>query len=144
MTQKGTIPDQEFIVEFRMSIERYLCATDEWETAYRRCYMFPGYTAADLEVLQAHQREYQRCRCDLEAMLPRARQLCDRYQMNDPFDALLRVRIGDCEAAIGRETRAAVSKCFMELHAACRDSESGVPPERVRGSLVQRLVSYFS
>ncbi len=143
MKEANSSPDREFIVQFRMAIERYLCAVDQWESANRRCYLFPGYTADDIALVESQRLEYQKARRVLEPMLPRARQLCATHRMDDPFDGLLRVQIGECEAGIGRLVRGAVSRCLMELHAAC-SKRDWLLTDLFRGSFVGRMVSRFS
>jgi hypothetical protein len=144
MKDEGTSPDHEFIVQFQVAIERYLCAVDQWESGTRKCYRFPGYPAADITSIESQRLEYQKCRRDLEPMLPRARQLCAIHHMDAPFDRLLQVQIGQREAGIGRRVRGAVSKCLMELHAACSRRYWGLLPDLFHGSFVQRVVSRFS
>lgn len=140
MTLEGTNPDHQFVIEFRMAIERYLCAVDEWEAANRNCYLL----SVRMDEVEAQQLEYQKCRRDLETMLPRARQLCTRYRRSDPFEELLKAGTEGGESGIARSVRAAVSRALIELHAACTRKERGSLPQLFRGALIQRLVSLLS
>jgi hypothetical protein len=142
MTASGTNPDHQFVIELRMAIERYLCAMDEWEAANRNCYLLS--VPACMDELEAQQLEYQKCRRDLETMLPRARQLCSRYRRSDPFEDLLRTGTEGGESGIARSVRAAVSRALIELHTACTRKEWVSLPQLFRGALIQRLVSLLS
>jgi hypothetical protein len=141
---EGTNSDHQFVIEFRMAIERYLCAVDEWVSASRNCYLLSGYPAVGVEEVEGQQLVYQMCRRDLEAMLPRARQLCSRYRRSDPFEELLKVGAENGESGIARSVRAAVSRALIELHAACTRPEWVTLPQLFRGAFIQRLVSLLS
>ncbi len=144
MKVEGTDPDHQFVIELRMAIERYLCAVDEWEAAGRNCYLLSGYPAASVEEVEEQHLNYQKCRRDLETMLPRARQLCSRYRRSDPFAELLKAGREEGESGIARSVRAAVSRALIELHTACTRREWVSLPQLFRGPLIQRLVSLLS
>jgi len=151
--------DHEFVASLRAAIERYLAAVDRWEAAYQKYYRLPGYAAKIRSDLEPEQREYGERRRDLEGMLPRARRLCLKYDLRDPFSGLLRIALGRyapqhrVDSAIGRNERNEVTKCLVELSDACHEWESagahaepentGGERESDRGSLLQRLVDYF-
>lgn len=148
MMENGTTSDHEFVVRLRVAIERYLCAVDQWEAAHQNCYCLAGYNIVgndDPERFEFHER-----RRELESILPRARRLCLKYGMRDPFSQLIRIELrhhsngGRGVSAIGLTLRATLSNCLMELHAACRRGEKGVPLERIRSSLMHRLASYLA
>jgi hypothetical protein len=144
MTVEGTNPDHQFVIEFRMAVERYLCALDEWQTASRNCYLFSGYPVGGVEQVEAQLLEYQKCRRELETMLPRARQLCSRFRRSDPFLALLEIGATGGEPGIARSVRAAVSRALIELHAACTRPEWRFLPHLLKGQLIQRLAGLLS
>jgi len=79
--------------------------------------------SADLE---AEQREYEMQRRTLEEMLPRARRLCLKHQLRDPFAGLLRISLGRhapqhrVESAIGRNERNTATDCLVRLSEQCR------------------------
>ena len=94
----------------------------------------------------------------LEEMLPRARRLCLKHQLRDPFAGLLRISLGRhapqhrVESAIGRNERNAATDCLVRLSEECRvwgpevpESEAQADSERQPGkqSLLKRLVNYF-
>src|SRR5690242_10437956 len=85
--------DHEFIARLRAATESYLSAVDRWEAAFQRYYRMPGAAAVSADV-EPEQREYEACRRKLAAMLPRARRLCLKHQLSDPFSGLLRISLG--------------------------------------------------
>jgi len=151
--QERTISDREFVAELRAVIERYFQAVDKWETAYQKYYRLPGYAARASDDLEPEHREYGARRSELEALLPRARRLCLKHQLRDPFSGLLRISLGRyapqqrMDSAIGRSERSAVTDCLVELNDAClewRPESGGDALERdEKKSLLQRFVSYF-
>ena len=115
----------------------------------------PERISADLE---AEQREYQTQRRTLEEMLPRARRLCLKHQLRDPFAGLLRISLGRhapqhrVESAIGRNERNTATDCLVRLSEKCRVWEPEIPaseaqadaePQPGKQSLLRRLVNYF-
>jgi hypothetical protein len=158
MGLENGISDHEFVAGLRVAIERYLGAVDQWEVAYRKYYRLPGYAARIGDDLEPEQREYGERRRELEAMLPRARRLCLKHRLRNPFNGLLRIALGRyapqhrVDSAIGRSERNEVTKCLVELGDACREWPVGADAEsedrasegnRTRGSLLRRLVDYF-
>jgi hypothetical protein len=158
MALENGISDHEFVVCLRAVIERYLGAVDQWETAYQKYYRLPGYAAKASHDLEPEEREYGERRRELEGMLPRARRLCLKHRLRDPFSGLLRIALGRyapqhrVDSAIGRSERNEVTKCLVELGDASREWSSGADAEqedgdsqrtRSGGSLLRRLVDYF-
>ena len=145
--------DQEFLDALRAAVLRYLASVDAWEAAYQRYYRMPGFSAKVSSDLEPEQREFEAARRALEDLLPRARSLCQKHEMRDPFAGLLRIDLGRhapqhrVETAIGRNERNAVTDCLVQLSDACRvwDLPSAVPapPPPDKNSLIKRLVSYF-
>lgn len=87
------MPDHEFVAELRQVVERYLSAVDHWDEAYQKYYRLPGFASRVSDDLQEEQREYEVCRRDLAAMLPRARRLCLKHRLREPFSGLLRISL---------------------------------------------------
>jgi hypothetical protein len=158
MRPEDRISDYEFVAALRAAIERYLSAVDVWEAAYQKYYRLPGYEAKIRSDLEPEQREYGERRRDLEGMLPRARRLCLKHRLPDPFSGLLRIALGRyapqhrVDSAVGRSERSEVTKCLVELSDACREWESAganaaqetTSAEREGNrSLLRRLVDYF-
>ena len=92
-------------------------------------------------------------------MLPRARRLCHKHQLRDPFAGLLRLSLGRhapqhrVESAIGRNERIAATDCLVRLSEECRVWQPEIPvpeaktvsePQRGKQSLLQRLVNYIT
>ncbi len=152
------LSDQEFVDNLRAAVVRYLAAVDRWEAAYQRYYRMPGWAEKVSADLEAEQREYETQRRTLEEMLPRARRLCLKHQLRDPFAGLLRLSLGRhapqhrVASAIGRNERIAATDCLLRLSEQCRVWEPEIPgseakmvsePQPVKQSLLKRLVDYF-
>ncbi len=152
------LSDQEFVDNLRAAVERYLAGVDRWEAAYQRYYRMPGRAERVSADLEAEQREYEMQRRTLEEMLPRARRLCLKHQLRDPFAGLLRISLGRhapqhrVESAIGRNERNTATDCLVRLSEQCRVWEPEIPeseaqahsePQPGKQSLLKRFVNYF-
>ena len=143
--------DAAFVESLRDAVLRYLDAVDAWETAYQRYYRLPGFTDKAGTDLDPEHRTYQACRRNLQEKLPRARSLCLRHDLRDPFTGLLHTVLGrhapqHCpEPSIGRNERSAVLDCLVQLSDHCREWQSEPPAatEPREPSLLRRLVDYF-
>ena len=149
--------DQEFTGELRDAVQRYLAAVDAWEAAYQKYYRLPGYADRVTGDLAQEHAEYLEMRRVLEALLPRARGLCFKHGLRDPFPTLVRISLGQHApqqrdtSAIGRSERMAVTDCLMQLSAACQEWPAGAEPaseetpERPAqsGNWLRRLVDYL-
>jgi len=143
--------DREFIACLRSAIERYLSAVDRWESAYRKYYRLPGYAAKVSTDLEREHREYSERRTELERLLPRARRLCLKHRMRDPFSGLVRISLGRyapqhrLDTAIGRSERNAATACLVDLTAACQEwaEAGGAEPETANGPWWRRLLDLF-
>lgn len=151
MSARPKPSDHEFVVALRAAIEQYFTAVDRWETAYQKYYRMPAAVTISPD-MTAEQRDYDERRRQLQELLPRARQLCLKHQVQDPFSGLLRISLGRyapqerMDSAIGRSERGVVTKCLAQLDDVCREwpnggAESGSP--RPRRSLLRRLVNFF-
>ena len=147
-----SIPDDAFVAALRAATERYLNAVDQWENAYRKYYRLPGFAGKISPDLESEQREYEERRRDLEQMLPRARRLCLKYRLREPFSGLLRISLGQYapqqrqDSAIGRSERSQATECLVELHEACRQwtpPAQGAPAGNRKVPLLRRLTEYF-
>src|SRR5262249_11760753 len=118
--------EADFLPELKSAVTSYLSAVDRWETAYQKYYRLPGFTSKVSDDLAEEHREYLECRRALEAVIPRARGLCFKYGLRDPWAGLMRITLGQhtpqqrSDSAVGRAERAAVSQCLVDLTAACR------------------------
>lgn len=148
MTQIDAIPDGAFVDALRTATERYLQAVDRWESAYQKYYRLPGFGGKISDDLESEQREYEACRRELEQMVPRARRLCLKHQLREPFSGLLRISLGQYapqqrqDSAIGRSERSQATECLVDLHEACRQWE-GQGGEKRKVRLLRRLADYF-
>ena len=146
------VTDQEFVAALREAVDRYLEAVDQWESAYQKYYRLPGYHARIGDDLAAEREVYEACRAELESMLPRARRLCLRYAMPEPFSGLLRIALGRyspqerMDSTIGRNERGVVAKRLVELADACREwnfLNAEGQPKREKESLLRKIAGFF-
>ena len=153
-TEDKRVPDHEFIAALRAAIERYLAAVDAWEAAYQKYYRLPGYASKITEDLAQEHQDYRARRSELKNLLPRARRLCFRHGLREPFSGLLMISLGEyapqerMDSAIGRNERTVVAKALIELDSACHEwsqekSEGEPERERSKASLLQRFLDFF-
>ena len=142
--------DGEFVDALRTSVESYLAAVDQWDSAYQKYYRLPGFASRISEDLATEQQIYDARRRELERMLPRARRLCLKQGMREPFSGLLRISLGvyapqeRADSTIGRNERSVVMRCLVELHDACREWSPADPEApQAKPSLLRRVVNYF-
>jgi hypothetical protein len=119
------LSEAEFVDQLRHVTERYLQTVDAWEEAYARYYRLAGTSriSSDLEPLHV---EYLRAKQDLHHCLGRARRLCMKYGIRDPWQSLPHIQLGASSpqsglaTAIGRGERNLIADCLGELTAAVR------------------------
>ncbi|HEY1241662.1 MAG TPA: hypothetical protein VGF16_13945 [Bryobacteraceae bacterium] len=151
--ERGDQPatDHELVVRLRAATEAYLNAVDQWETAFQKYYRMPGAPTVSDDV-EPEQREYEARKRELAALLPRARRLCLKHQLSDPFSGLLRISLGRyapqerVDPVIGRSERGLVAECLARLDDACRDWQAelaAAEPHAQRRSWLRRLISFF-
>src|SRR6267143_4155957 len=132
------LSDQEFVDNLRAAVERYLAGVDRWDAAYQRYYRMPGWAEKVSSDLEAEQREYETQRRTLEEMLPRARRLCLKHQLRDPFAGLLRISLGRhapqhrVESTIGRNERNTATDCLVRLSEECHVWEQEIPGSKAQ------------
>lgn len=118
-------PDAVFIAELNECVTRYLRAVDAWETEFEK----PG------PAMEAPHREYVQARRRIEPRIARARRLCLKYGVRDPFPALMRVSLGvtmrqrNAPSAIGRGERNAIAQALVHLAAASEQPEARPLPQ---------------
>ena len=151
--------DADFAAQLRSATERYLRAIDVWETGYQKYYRLPspGPVSSDLE---GEHREYLDARGQLQKCMPRARRLCLRHSLRDPWPAMLHVYLGASAPqkgftpAIGRAERLLIAKCLDDLETACNpvnqpslQREPRETPRHTmppgRRNIFQKIVDYF-
>ena len=106
--------DADFAAELDAAVVRYLRAVDAWEMEFKK-------PAPSMEAVL---RDYVQARHQLERRVPRARILCARHGVRDPFPSLMRVALGGAAPAVGRNERAAIHQSLVELAAAIEGPES--------------------
>jgi hypothetical protein len=145
--------DLEFVSSLRSAVDTYLGAVDRWEAAFQKHYRMPDSQRVSAD-MQAEQRDYDQRRSELQALLPRARRLCLKHDLRDPFSGLLRVSLGRfapqqrTDSAIGRGERNTVSVCLLELNEACTEWPADTPssnqePKSHNRSLLGRVLDCF-
>jgi hypothetical protein len=154
MQQSHTpVSDRQFALELREVLRAFLRAVDAWEAGYRKYYRMPGRTGIVSADLREEWQKYLESRRRLEAMTPRARGLCFKYGLRDPWVPLLKASLGEHapqqrdSSAIGRGERNAVNECVVELIAASQEWElpatAESPSAKGPASWLRRIVDYL-
>jgi hypothetical protein len=146
--------EEQFLARLRDATQRFLESLDAWEAQYQKYYRVPSPSpntvSADLESL--HQN-YLNARKDLQKCVPRARRLCLKYGLREPWQAMLYVALGartpqtGATTAIGKAERTLLAKCMADLEAASGTyAEPPMPPPAPpprRQGILQRVFDYF-
>jgi len=143
--------DADFVTLLRSATQSYLKSVDTWEAAYQRFYRLasPHQVSSDLE---PEYHGYLAARKHLQECLPRARRLCRKHGVRDPWAGILHIRLGAGTpqsgrvTAVGQGERALIAQSLTALEAATRMPQEEAPEERVdpppRG-IWGRIVDYF-
>jgi len=113
--------DGEFVAELRAATAQYLAAVDAWEAAHRKYYRLAGPGCRVSSDLEEPQRVYLASRQRLAGLAPRARGMCFKYGLRDPWTGLIRTSLGQYapqardEPAISRAERQSVNECLILL-----------------------------
>jgi hypothetical protein len=150
MDSPPPVSEVEFIAALRQAAEQFFRAVDQWETAYRKYYRVVDSSGKPSSDLEGQQRDYDAARARLAAMLPRARGLCFKYGIRDPWTGLLHSALGQFapqdryRSAISRTERALAFETLILLAEASgrpvADEES--PTADLRSPL-RRLRDFF-
>src|SRR5215831_19336909 len=109
--------EAELIEQLRDCSQRYFQAVDAWETAHQKYYRLPTAGAPSPDLEPFHQ-EYLATRQRLQQCLPDAHRLCLKYNVRNPWNAILHIKLGSTApqngsaSAIGRAERALVVQCL--------------------------------
>jgi hypothetical protein len=128
MDHPQPVSEAEFVTALRHATEEFLHAVDEWEAAYRKYYRVISPSGKPSSDLAVQQRDYDAARARLMEMLPRARALCFKYGIRDPWTGLLRSSLGQFApqdrdgSAVSRTERARAFETLILLAEA-----SGLP-----------------
>jgi hypothetical protein len=153
-TSVQEMTEVDFLALLRQSTERYLAAVDAWEAQYRKFYRvaLPGSVSPDIESLHQH---YLAARREFEACVPRARYLCHKYELREPWQAMLHIRLGADtpqvapSTAIGRAERSLIIECMAALESAVSAPEERPGENRAefreaqRRGILKRFYDYF-
>lgn len=148
------ISEAQFLSRLRDSTRRYLESLDAWEAQYQRYYRVPApgpnSVSADIEPLH---RNHLSARRELQACVPRARRMCLKYGLREPWQATLHIALGartplaGAASAMGRAERALLAKCLTDLEAASETYAEAPPPAPIPPSpprgILQRVLDYF-
>jgi hypothetical protein len=155
---QSQVTDHEFALELQEALREYLEAVDAWEAEFQKYYRMPdrgGIVSGDL---REEQQRYLETRRRLEALTPRARGMCFKHGLRDPWVPLLKANLGEhapqqrASSAISRSERNAANECVVELIAACQEWEikaAGEPAAngetRAKGpaAWLRRIVDYL-
>jgi len=145
--------DEEFLACLRQSTEEYLATVDAWERQFRMYYRVaspgPSSVPADLESLH---RDYLDARQVFQACVPRARRLCQKYELRDPWQAMLHIHLGAntpqvaATTAVGRGERNLIIECIAALESALSEpteTPTKIPSAVRRGGFFQRVYDFF-
>jgi hypothetical protein len=94
MTTETQTSDLEFVSDLRTAVDAYLGTVDRWEAAFHKYYRMPGCSERFSVDMDAEQRDYGERRRELEELLSKARRLCLKHRLRDPFGNLMRVSLG--------------------------------------------------
>ena len=103
--------DREFVAELRAATDQFLAAVDAWEAGYRKYYRLADPARKVSADLEEPEKVYAASRRRLSVLAPRARGLCFKYGLTDPWTGLLRTSLGQyapqdrAESAISRTER---------------------------------------
>ena len=149
MSTDANTSDREFVSNLRTAVDAYLEAVDRWEAAYQKHYRMPDNSEKVRSDMEAEHKLYRERRRELEAFLPRARRLCLKYDLREPFSGLMRVSLGNfapqqrIDSAIGRGERNTVTICLCELHDKCTEWTAEESEKKSNRSLLGRVLDFF-
>jgi hypothetical protein len=144
--------DDEFVAELRAATASYLSAVDAWEAAHRKYYRLAGPGCRISGDLEEPQRAYLASQKRLAELVPRARGLCFRHGLKDPWTGLIRTSLGQYapqdrdEPAISRAERQRVNECLILLAEASAGFEREAPAESRAAeprSWLRRVADFF-
>jgi hypothetical protein len=145
--------NREFVAGLRVCVTAYFDSIDQWEAQFKRYNRLNGPQYRVPADLQQAQSRYLQARAALEPRIPRARQLCRRFEIYDPWPWILKIQPGaDSEtgSALSANERGLISSCLRELEFRIADTENhpeikmrreqAANPDR---GLLRRMLDYF-
>ena len=149
-----TTSNREFIARLRECVSAYFNAISDWEGQFKK---FNRLSGAQYEVpsdLRDAQSAYLQARAAMEPMLPRARLLCRRFEINDPWPWLLKIQLGSepqPKSALSPNERSLILTCMRELEFRIADMEREPQKEMRREQpaienrgVLRRILDFFS
>jgi hypothetical protein len=145
--------EEQFLMRLREAVRRYLGSVDAWEAQYQKFYRVPSPgpygVSPDLEAV--HQ-DYLSARKEFRECVPRARRLCHKYGLREPWQAMLHASLGagtpqtGTTTAIGRAERNLIAECMAALEAAAHAPEERAPAAETaspRRGILRRIYDFF-
>ena len=150
----ATASNYEFASALRECVSAYFASITEWESRFHKFNRLSGAHYRVPADLTGAQNAYARARAELEPLVPRARLLCRRYEINDPWPWVLRIQLGTeagPKSALSPNERALILHCLRELEFRAADDELSPPQEKRRepsanqdrGAL-RRILDFFT
>lgn len=151
MDSPQPVSEAEFIAALRQAVEQFFRAVDEWETAYRKYYRLADPSGKPSSDLAGQQCDYDAACARLAAMLPRARGLCFKNGLRDPWTGLLHSALGQFapqdrySSAVSRTERALAFETLILLAEASGRPPAGEEPPSATDlrSPLRRLRDFF-
>ena len=145
--------NREFVAGLRGCVTAYFDAIDQWEGQFKRFNRLSGTQYRVPADLQHAQSNYLQARAALEPRIPRARQLCRRFEIYDPWPWILKVQPGSAYqtgSALSANERGLVTRCLRELEFQIADTENHSETRMRREQLsiqapglLRRVLDYF-
>ncbi len=147
------ISDWEFVSGLRQCVLDYLDAIDDWEAEFKKFNRLSGVQSGVPADLQQAQSRYLRTRAKIESKIPRARQLCRRFEVSDPWSWILKIKPGvdsGTGSALGDNERGLIMSSLRKLEFRIADNENPAESEMRREQpvaqgpgLLRRILNYF-
>jgi len=138
----------EFVSGLRQCVLAYFDAIDQWEAQFKKFNRLNGPHYRVPSDLQQAQSVYLQARAALAPSIPRARQLCRRFELHDPWPWVLKVQLGADEeigSALGGNERGLIMTCLrkMEFNIAEMESSHHTQFAEPTPGLLRRILDYF-
>jgi hypothetical protein len=153
MDSPQPVPDAEFVAALRQAVEQFFHAVDQWEIVYRKYYRVSLPSGKPSSDMAGQQRDYDAARARLASRLPRARGLCFKYGIREPWTGLLHSALGQStpqdrySSAVSRTERALAFETLILLAEAtarlAATSEVPAEPQEDPRSPLRKLKDFF-
>ena len=146
----GEMPsDPDFVAQLEREVKEYLRAIDAWEQEHVQSRRRAGAEIVRPDLVKLY-GDFAAARRTLQISVPRARRLCMKYGLRNPFPGVLHVELGAGERyapALGRGERGALLDCLNAMgHAVLDERLSAADPRLMAASSRtwwRRIVDFF-